>query len=180
MKINTKDYRESYLESSFYRNAFLKERKKKVTWILTVLYCLLILTRTSNLNPSTQLSNGTKFVNNHESLWWLHSSIEKWKQISVRSFLKSLLSLHLFFLSKPLDLLSLFFKSPHLFLTKTAVSTINVHGFISFHTFLGHKHTISDETLIIFLLLSLFSSSNFPVRSLKKYAQLLLLRGDKV
>lgn len=56
----------------------------------------------------------------------------------------------------------------------------NVHGFISYHIFGGRKHIISDETSIIFLLFSLFSSSNFPVRSLKKYAQLLLLRGDKV
>lgn len=56
----------------------------------------------------------------------------------------------------------------------------NVHGFISYHTFLGHTYTISDETLIIFLLFPLFSCSNFPVRSMKKYAQLLLLRGDKV
>ena len=33
----------------------------------------------------------------------------------------------------------------------------NEHGFISSHTLLGHKYTISDETLIIFLPFSLFS-----------------------
>lgn len=52
----------------------------------------------------------------------------------------------------------------------------HARGLISYRIFLGRKHTISDEKLII----SLLSISNFPVRSLKKYAQLLLLRGDKV
>lgn len=56
----------------------------------------------------------------------------------------------------------------------------NAHGLISYRTFLGHKHTISDEEVIISLLFPLLSISNFPVRSLKKYAQLLLLRGDRV
>lgn len=56
----------------------------------------------------------------------------------------------------------------------------NARGLISYRPFLGRKHTISDEKLIISLLFPLLSISNFPVRSLKKYAQLLLLRGDKV
>lgn len=33
----------------------------------------------------------------------------------------------------------------------------NEHGVISSHTLLGHKYTISDETLIIFFPFSLFS-----------------------
>lgn len=72
------------------------------------------------------------------------------------------------------------FQKPVLISDQACSIRCNVLGFISYLTFLGHKHTISDETLIVFLLFPLFSSSNFPVRSLKKYAQLLLLRGYKV
>lgn len=76
---------------------------------------------------------------------------------------------------------SLFFQKPVLISNQACSIHCNVPGaLVAIVKFLGHKHTISDEKLIPFLLFSLFGSSNFPVRSLKKYAQLLLLRGDKV
>lgn len=47
---------------------------------------------------------------------------------------------------------SLVFRSPLLISNQDCSTHCNVLGFISYHMFVGHRHRISDETLIIFLL----------------------------
>lgn len=119
-------------------------------------YCLFILTVPSNLSPSTQLTNRTKFVKKKKIINHYDDYIPPLKNESkVRILLEIFVPLTS--LTCPPDACSSkvwFSEEPILISNQDSSIYCNALGFISSQMFLGHKHTISDETLTIFLLSS--------------------------
>lgn len=123
------------------------------------MYCLLLTT--SDRIPSIQLSNRTKFVLKKKKKIRNHYDdcilpLKKWKQSSIRSF-SHVRSLSTPYVSLLLVLPKSGLQKPMIISNQDCSLHCNVHDFIRSHTFLGYKHPIFDETLIIFLFFPLFS-----------------------